>query len=191
MARNKKLQSKLGLRLREIRREKKVTLVELANQTGVAQATLSRMECGLMTGTVNSHQKIAEVLGVSLARLYDGIDNRKEKIGYLKTSEYRKVTGKTDRVKIELLTQEVTKKKITPILITMNPSGKTQEEQLERGVEKFYLVLEGNVKAVIGNTDYALEPYETLYFEAAMPHCLVNTGSKQAKIFCAVSPAKI
>ncbi len=50
---------KVGNRVREIRKAKKVTLVELSKQTGIAQATLSRIETGSMVGTVESHRKIA------------------------------------------------------------------------------------------------------------------------------------
>lgn len=41
----------IGKRIREARKAKKITLVELSNLTGVAQATLSRIETGVMTGT--------------------------------------------------------------------------------------------------------------------------------------------
>ena len=37
-------------------KDKKITLIELAKITGIAQATLSRMETGRMLGTVKSHQ---------------------------------------------------------------------------------------------------------------------------------------
>ena len=78
----KNLASELGNRIREIRKQKKITLLELAKTTGVAQATLSRMETGLMVGTVKSHQKIAEALGISLAELYGHIDSRYSQISH-------------------------------------------------------------------------------------------------------------
>ena len=190
MAKKSSIANELGERIRNIRRQKKTTLIELSKITGVAQATLSRMETGLMVGTVKSHQKIAEALGVSLAELYGGIDTRYERIGHQTASSERKIFAKTDQMKCELLTQEISKKKITPLLITLASHGKSGMEQLERGVEKLLFVLEGTIAIKLEEKEYTLNPYDTLYFDASIPHQLSNPGGKQAKIFCAVSPAK-
>lgn len=187
----KAIAAQLGRRIRDLRREKKVTLIELSHNTGVAQATLSRIETGLMTGTVESHQKIAGTLGVSLARLYEGVDERHGRTAHFPISAARAVTAKTDQIKCELLTQEISKKKITPLLVTLGAHGKSGREELDRGVEKFVLVLEGTVKVTLDKEEYVLGPYETLYFDGSIPHQLINPAGKQAKVFCAVSPAKI
>ena len=191
MAKKSSLASEIGVRIRNLRRQKKVTLIELSKITGVAQATLSRMETGLMLGTVKSHQKIAEALGISLGQLYGGIDARYERTRHLAATEHRKICTKTDQMKCELLTQEASKKKMTPLLITLAAHGRSAVEQLDRGVEKFLFILEGTVTARLEETDYTLNAYDTLYFDAAIPHQLVNSTGRQAKIFCAVSSSKI
>ena len=191
MARKSTVAAQVGSRIRELRRKKKITLIELSKMTGVAQATLSRMETGLMLGTVKSHQKIAETLGISLAQLYEGMDARHEKVEHRLSTETRKISTKTDQMKCELLTQEISKKKITPLLITLSAHGKTEREQSERGVEKFFLVLDGTLTVKLDQKEHTLNPYDTLYFDASIPHELANPGGKQTKVFCAVSPSKI
>lgn len=191
MVRKNMIAAELGTRIRSLRRQKKITLIELSKMTGVAQATLSRMETGLMVGTVKSHQKIAETLGISLGQLYGGIDTRYERIKYQTAAEARKISVKTDQMKCELLTHEISKKKITPMLITLNGHGKSGVEQLERGVEKLLFILEGTITALLDQKEYVLNPNDTLYFDASIPHRLSNPAGKQAKIFCAVSGSKI
>lgn len=191
MARKNLIANRLGLKIRNLRREKKITLIELSKMTGIAQATLSRMETGLMMGTIQSHQKIAETLGVSVAELYQEIDLRHERTKIHPVSEPRKVTAKTDQMKCELLTQEISKKKITPLLITLQPQGKSEVEKLEHGVEKFIFVLEGSIKIKIESNEYLLNPEETIYFDGSLAHQFANAGNKIAKILCAVSPSKI
>jgi len=191
MSRKHSMASELGLKIRELRRQKKITLIELSKLTGIAQATLSRMETGLMLGTVKSHQKIAETLGISLGELYQNLDTRFEKISYQTAAIERKIFSKSDQFKCELLTQEISKKKITPLLLTLAGHGKSEVEKSERGVEKFYLVLEGTITVHLDQKEYTLNPNETLYFDASIPHHLSNPAGKQAKIFCAVSPSKI
>ena len=91
MSRKKELAAHIGLKIRDLRRQKKITLIELSKLTGIAQATLSRIETGLMIGTVSSHQKIAEAIGVSLAELYREIDTRYEKTKH-QNAAARKIT---------------------------------------------------------------------------------------------------
>ena len=77
----------LGAKIRKIRKEKKMTLVELSSLTGVAQASLSRIETGIMRGTVASHQKIAEALGTTIAELYGEIDSKLDEIEHRKEAQ--------------------------------------------------------------------------------------------------------
>lgn len=182
---------KVGSRVREIRKSKKITLVELSKTTGIAQATLSRIETENMIGTVESHRKIAEALGLSLAELYAPLDRRYEEILHSKKETPRKVVHQGRSCQMELLTQEVTKKKITPLLVTLNGNGKTGTEQNERGVEKFVWVLDGEVEVGIEKENYPLKNGESLYFDASLPHRFANPKTKTAKLFVAVSPSKI
>ena len=182
---------KVGGRVREIRKAKKITLVELSKQTGIAQATLSRIETGTMIGTVESHRKIAEALGLGLAELYAPLDRRYQEIVHAKKETPRKVMHQGRGLQVELLSQEVTKKKITPLFVTLSGNSKTSQEQNDRGVEKFIWVLDGEVEVTLEKETYLLKEGETLYFDASLPHRLVNPKAKTAKLFVAVSPPKI
>lgn len=182
---------KVGNRVRELRKAKKVTLVELSKQTGIAQATLSRIETGTMTGTVESHRKIAEALGLGLAELYAPLDRRYQEIVHAKKETPRKVVRQGKGCQIEMLTQEATKKKIAPLLITLAGNAQTSLEQNDRGVEKFVWVLDGEIEARVEKENYPIKTGETLYFDASLPHRLNNLKAKTAKLFVAVSPSKI
>lgn len=180
----------LGQRIRKIRKEKGVTLVELSKTTGVAQATLSRIETGTMMGTVESHEKVAEALGIGLAELYSGVDRRYEQVAHTKEQD-RKVTHHGRSVQIELLTAESSKKKITPLLITLQGGSQTVREHQERGVEKFVYALEGEVRIKLDKDEFILKPGESLYFDASLPHQIFNEKQKTARLLAAVSPSKI
>lgn len=182
---------KVGPRIRELRKSKKITLIELSKQTGIAQATLSRIETGRMVGTVESHQKIADALGLPLSGLYAPLDRRYEEITVSKKETPRKVVHQARGCQIELLTQEVTKKKITPLYLTLSGNTRTGLEENERGVEKFVWVLDGEAEVILEKETHSLKEGETLYFDASLPHRIVNPRAKTAKVFVAVSPSKI
>ena len=176
------LASKIGKRMREIRKQKKITLIDLSQNTDVAQATLSRMENGQMLGTVESHRKIAVALGVSLSYLYEGIDTRSESVKSQKASERKRVVLKSGEINQELLMPNISSKKIVPVLVTLSGGAKSSMDQAERGIEKFIWVLNGKIKIAFENTDYDLDQNDSLYFDASASHQYINTGSGEAKI---------
>ncbi len=181
----------LGERIRKLRKERGITLVELSKVTGVAQATLSRIETGTMTGTVESHERIAEAMGMGLAELYTGVDRRFEEIDIQGRGDTRKVTHQTKNARFELLTQENAKKKITPLLVTLAAHTETELVSTERGVEKFVFVLEGQVQAKVADRHYELKAEETIYFDASLPHKIINSGNVPARLLLTVSPSEI
>lgn len=174
----------LGPRIRAIRKEKGMTLVEIAQKTGIAQATLSRIETGTMIGTVESHAKLAEILGVGLSDLYADVDTRHAQSSHQTKPQ---VVHHDKSYQLEFLTSDGGKKKMAPFLLTIQPSGRTPSECLQGSTEKFIYALEGETSVSIDGKEYALKPGETLYFQASLPHFFRNTGGKISKLLVTVS----
>lgn len=66
-----KAESKLfGERFRELRRLKGLTQEDVANRTGLAVSTISRLERGAFTIGVNKLPLLADALGVPVRNLY-------------------------------------------------------------------------------------------------------------------------
>lgn len=181
----------LGEKIRQLRKERGLTLVEISKRTGVAQATLSRIETGTMTGTVESHEKIAEAIGVGLAEIYAGVDSRFDKTAVLKKEAVHKTSYIGKNISVELLTTESSQKKITPLLITLQGKCQTPVEQTERGVEKFLYALEGQATVKLDKDDFDLQAGDSLYFDGSIPHQILNQDSKTCSIFAAISPSKL
>jgi transcriptional regulator with XRE-family HTH domain len=102
----------LGKRIKELRKSKKMTLVEIAKKTGIDQATLSRMENGKMTGTLDSHMRLAQILGVRLPDLYNQVltktDEKKETNFKQRLETFSHSAGATS----EILTTQIFQKKM-------------------------------------------------------------------------------
>ncbi|WP_461093337.1 helix-turn-helix domain-containing protein [Spirosoma gilvum] len=58
------IKQKVGQQIREARKAKGMTLREVGDQLGVAEATVSRYELGSQNLTVATLKKIADVLGM-------------------------------------------------------------------------------------------------------------------------------
>ena len=65
--------ARFGSRLRQLRRERRLTQVQLASMLGVNRGYLSEMECGKKSMTLLYLKKIADGFQLTLAELLDGI----------------------------------------------------------------------------------------------------------------------
>jgi transcriptional regulator with XRE-family HTH domain len=181
----------VGELIRQGRKNKKITLVELSKLTGVAQATLSRIETGVMQGTVESHRKIAEALGLGLAELYSGVDERLSAIAHQAQSKREPASFLSEKVKVEVLTPSAMQKKIFPALITFSAKSETQSEKTERGIDKFVYCISGKVTVDINHHRHELQEGDSLYFDASLAHRYLNGYEKEAKLFVITSPPRI
>ena len=173
---------KIGSRLHKLRKDRKITLIELSKATGVAQATLSRIETEDMTGTVHCHQKLANAMGLCLSELYDGVDGRHGKTYSAKVEEAPILSKQNERVRMEVRTSKALKKKLFPLVITLKGNSQTEEERGDRSNEKFVYVTEGEVVINLSKQDYPLKQDESLYFDGSLPHTIFNKSSKPAKL---------
>lgn len=182
----------IGKKMRELRQRKDWTLAELAKHSGVALSSLSRIETGRMTGTLESHIRIAKSLGVRLAELYADVDAAGQAVEYRSgnaVSDGKLFTAKGSAV--ALLATGSLRKKMLPALVTLPPWKTTHPEHVHPGTEKFLYVVKGNVRVVAGKEEWTLRPGDSLYFQASLAHSLKNTGGTPALLVSVVSPPSL
>ncbi|MBI3011407.1 MAG: helix-turn-helix transcriptional regulator [Candidatus Omnitrophica bacterium] len=181
----------VGAQLRALRKSQRVTLVELAKASGVDAATISRMETGKMTGTLESHLKLAMALGVKLTELYGGVEEAlvKDAVTVQPPSQRSDVyVHEAGKSSMAMLTSDILKKKLMPVLIAIEPGGSTQKEEARVGTEKFLYVLEGGLEARVGGATHVLKRGSSLYLDASIPHSLRNPGAKVARCLAVTTP---
>ncbi len=179
---------KIGKRIRKLRKERGMTLEELSQKSGVALATLSRMENNKMTGTLASHNGICKALGASLADLYRELEDESKTVDTVPKQRRTEHFLHTNKAKYELLVTKTLDKKIMPLMVRLEAGGKTQKEQNKPGVEKFIYMIAGTMDAVIGDQTYPLKRGDSLYFDASLPHVFRNTAKTEVSAICVISP---
>ena len=180
----------IGSKIKIYRKEKGMTLEELSQKSGVALATLSRMENGKMPGTLKSHNSICKSLGISIADLYREIEDASKTVETVpdeKKPERREGSGK---VRYELLVARTSGKKMLPVTIKIAPGGKTQPDRNNPGTEKFLYSLKGNVEVDISGKVYGLKKGDSLYFESSLKYFLRNSSASEAEIMSITSSQK-
>ena len=181
----------IGKKVKELRKARKITLTGLAKKSGVQLATLSRIENLRMTGTLESHIKIAHALDIPLPQLYQEIIKEDKKIEVQTPKSLSDVFVHSEKSSYEILAPKVLSKKMMPTLLKIEPGAHTNAEQNPIGSEKFIYVLEGNIRVEIGEERHTLARRNSLYFEASLSHRLVNTGKSTARVLCVVTPVAL
>jgi len=181
----------LGNRIRSLRKSRKLTLVKIAKTTGIDQATLSRIENGKMTGTLDSHMRIADALGIRLSDLYEEtlskIHEAKDRLAKQKVETFSHSSGAV----AELLTSGILQKKMMPILLKIKPGGHTESEEYPLGAERFLYVLKGSLEILTEKDKRTLGSGGSLYFNASLPHHFKSTSKSECWCLSVMTPASL
>jgi transcriptional regulator with XRE-family HTH domain len=182
--------TELGSKVRAIRKECGLSLEQLSAKSGVALATLSRMENGKGSGTFRTHQKVAEALGLPLPDLYRGLDNNHEEtVPIHSQSGEAEIFRYDEKASAVFLAKQIAGKQMLPQMILISEQGATSMEQYPLGTERWLFCLEGTVQVQVGEQSVTLPTGGTLYFKASLPHQMKNTGTAAAKVISVTSPS--
>lgn len=184
----------VGKIIKELRQAQKMSLSGLSLKSGVQIATLSRMENQKMVGTLESHMNIAKALGIELTKLYSDLTvppHSPLAADRQASKTQSEVFVHSDKSSYEILTSKVLSKKMMPILLKIEPGGRTNTEQNAPGAEKFVFVLQGKIEVKVKDETYTLSKHNTLYFDAFLPYYMENTGKTLAKVLCVGTPVTL
>lgn len=178
---------KIGEKIRTYRKEKRMTLEELSSKSGVALATLSRMETGKMSGTLKAHTNICKSLGISIAELYREIEDSSKTIERLPEEKKPEQLEGSGKIKYGLLVARTSGKKMLPVTVTIAPGAETPADRNKPGTDKFLYVLKGIIEVEISGKSYFLKKSDSLYFDSSLKHSLKNRSSSETEIMSITS----
>ncbi len=164
---------------------------ELSRRSGIDKAIISKIESGKMTGTVETHKKIAGVFGLKLSELYAYIEQTHSDL-----AEFHAGNGRTDTYGefLEILSSIPLSKKMLPVLLTLRMADERHLEDTVRDVERFILILDGEVEIEVDGKVYSLkkeagrEKGDCLYSRSPKRHRIKNIGQAAARLLCVSSP---
>lgn len=180
----------LGEKIRSFRKQRKLSLEQVSAKSGVALATLSRIENGKGPGTFRTHRKIADAFGLSLPDFYRDLQPEEQEASVLAVqSEEAESFTYDEKASAVFLARQLSGKQMLPQMIILQAGGQTTVEEYPVGTERWLFGLEGTLRVHIGEKDYPLSSGETLYFKASVPHRFENSGPVEAKLISVTSPA--
>jgi len=173
---------KIGRRLRALRAERGLTILELAAKAGVSSGSISQIERGASNPSVSTLQKLRAALGVTL---WSFLENQSAEPG--RESQY--VRRQTSRPRIVVGTNQLTKELLSPkdnnelrFMILTVPPGAQSGSFLSGPGDKGGYVLAGKVELSIGEDVFEIAEGDSFQFPSTIPHQVVNTSQCEAKL---------
>ncbi len=169
---------KLGKRIKAIRKEKKITLQTLAEQTGLTAGLISKIENFRTLPSLPVLVTIAGALKIDLAELFAGM-NFEDKPHYLlvrKDEQEELEREDSPGMRYSLILESALKAvNIQVMLVTVEP-GVKRDAVSGIGDELIYM-LSGELAYRIGDDRVKLAPGDTLFFDGTIPHSPIHDGN--------------
>ena len=172
-AREKVLELAIGREVRSHRRQKSMTVADLAEATGLSIGMLSKIENGNTSPSLNTLQTLAGALSISITGFFRGFESTRTAV-HTKSNEgvESERAGTRSGHQYNLLGHIGANSSgviVEPYLITLTSKSDTFETFQHDGIETIYM-LEGEIDYRHGDNIYPLKPGDTLFFDADAPH---------------------
>ncbi len=172
----RKKKQPFGKRLLRLRRKQKMSLKNLANETGLTVKYLSQMEKGEVIPPV------AVILQVSRAMEIDSsilLREEKKQAGKKVDEDYQK---RTDDYTYQTLTPEAQHKHLKAFKVFIDPKSEHKGVSYQHLGEEFIYVLKGKIEVMVGDNKNTLGPGASLHFNSSIVHKLRNISSAKAEL---------
>jgi transcriptional regulator with XRE-family HTH domain len=174
----------LADRIKTVRLDQRLTLQQVASRTGLTRSWLSKVENFRVTPSLPALAQIADALGVTVAKLLDGLEKQPNLV-LTRKGERKAIYRDHPRSKAtyESLAHERTGRKMDPFILKIPPGDVHRAAKPHEG-EEFLLVLVGQIDFEYGNETHVLHKGDSLYFNAVVKHRILNRGATPAEVLC-------
>ncbi len=178
----------VGQRLHEIRMVRGLSMRSLSEMSGLNINTLSLIENERTSPSVSTLQQLAQSLQVPIGDFFATENGTKELI-YQKNGQRAKVAFKHST--IEDLALGMPHFGAEPLIVTLKPGADSGKNPIVHTGREFVFCIEGHIAYTVDNREYALEPGDSLVFEAYLPHHWKNTSTAPSRILLMLCPMDV
>ncbi|OIU72572.1 helix-turn-helix domain-containing protein [Rossellomorea aquimaris] len=167
----------IGENIRKIRRERGLSLEQMAEETGVSKAMIGQIERGDSNPTVAILWKIANGLKVSFSSL---IEKPRHQVSITHYKDVQPVLEDEGNYIVYPIFPFDPFKKWESYRIEMKPGCSYKNDGHPPGVEEYISVISGKIALKIADETYELQEGSSIRFAADSGHQYVNSSAGQA-----------
>jgi len=180
----------LGGTLKKWRLSKQLTLQQLADQSGVSRAAISKIERGDSGASSSVVGKLSEALDVSISQLMGG--QMRDKVVHIAAEKQPVFTEKRTGFERQSLSPLYLGKGVDFVLNRLPGRAKTGPFPSHRaGVEEHLHVAKGRLKVVLEDKQYIMETGDFLYYRADQTHLFENLGDEVCEYYIVIDSTQL
>ncbi|WP_368654720.1 helix-turn-helix domain-containing protein [Ornithinibacillus sp. 4-3] len=181
------MDQRIGELIKDLRIERRLTLKQVAEKTGLSASFLSQVERSKSSITLQSLSKISDALDVS--RSYFFTEN-KETEHIFRSKEENDLNFHNSNFVYQSLSGNVKHPMFEPMLVVLLPNEENVRASTHSGQEFIY-VLEGTLTVLIEDKEATLEPGDSFHIDSSTPHTWYNHTQQHVKLLYVYSQYSI
>jgi transcriptional regulator with XRE-family HTH domain len=166
----------IGIRIKNIREEKGLSLDELSKLTGFDKELLSHMEENKVQPQLGTVIKLSKALDSAFGRIVSGVGDKlysvTRKNEQMKTSRATSHEGGKQVYTYMSLAPAVKGRHMEALIVRLEENP--EDDMSVHDGEEFIYVLEGLVSLIIGADSFELEPGDSVYYLSTTPHLIAS-----------------
>lgn len=164
------IEYRIAQRIRQLRAAHELTLKGLSDLTGLSKGLLSKIENCNVSPPIGTLSKLATALSVPISEFFE-TDDSDQGVVFFPKSKRQIVRGRRTSLnyEYELLVTGRRRREMQPMIVSID--GRTYRFGLQdHAGEQFILMLEGEMKYIVGEKSYVVKPGDCLYSDSRVPH---------------------
>lgn len=170
----------IGKRLKKARKNRNMTLDELAEATGVSKPMLGQIERGQSSPTVTTLWKIATGMKIPFSSF---LQEQSTQYTIVDLQEQDVLSEENDAMKVYTLFAFDPVRGCESFYITFESGCRHDSDKHSDGVEEYVFVTHGKLDMVLNGKKVTLKENQAIRFEADIPHSYVNPYEEICNIY--------
>lgn len=172
------MDNNIGKLIKDLRIERRLTLKQVAEKTGLSASFLSQVERSKSSITLQSLSKISDALNVSRSYFFT---EKEEPTEIFRNKNESELNFHKSNFVYQGLSGSVSNPIFEPMLVVLLPNEESVTTSTHSGQE-FVYVLEGTLTVLIGDKETELEPGDSFHIDSSTPHTWFNRTNKHVKL---------
>jgi transcriptional regulator with XRE-family HTH domain len=179
----------LGQRLRQSRRQRQLSIRELAQKAGLSVGMVSQIERGLSAPSLRTLRLLANTLDVPISWFFPDSPQALAERRYIVRNDQRRRLNVPHVGIVQEVVSPPDPGAIEIYEIVLEPGASSGPESYSHEGEKAGLVLTGILSIQLDNDEYTLEAGDSFRFPSTLSHRFANPGDAETRlIWIVLSP---
>ncbi|MHB9154336.1 MAG: helix-turn-helix domain-containing protein [Endomicrobiales bacterium] len=177
----------LGVNIKRLREEKRITLRTLAKSANISPSFLSQIETGKASPSLDTLKNISNSLSTTVGNLI-GENHQAGGSPVVRLHERKHLDEIGTGINIYLLTSPDPNKQMEPLLFRLSPKASSGTGMYKHFGQEFVLVLKGTIEITLNDAAYVLRKGDSIFFNSSTPHSFRNAGKDETEAIWVVTP---